>query len=57
MSALGINLLTASRVEALPGSPLIAVDLEEGARAVRYCLHQAETSLSIPQQGGSPGIR
>lgn len=57
MSALDINLLTASRVEVLPGSPLIAVDLEEGARAVSRCLHQAERSLSMPQLGGSPGIR
>jgi len=57
VSALDINLLTASRMEALPDSPLIAVDLEEEARAVHCCLHQAERFLTMAQLGGSPAIR
>lgn len=57
MNALGINLLRASSMEALPGSPLTAVDLEEGARVARRCLHHAERSRSMPQLGGSPRMR
>lgn len=41
MSAWDTNLLTDSSVEGIPGSPLIAVDVEEGERAVPCCLQEA----------------
>lgn len=40
MSALNTNLLTDSSMEVIPGSPLIAVDVEEGERAVLHCLQE-----------------
>lgn len=52
MSALDTNLLSDSSMEVVPGSLLIAVDVEKGARAVPCCPQEVSE-----QTQGSSGMR